>query len=147
PRPSPRPCGARPVALALDDISAAIMTSGHQAVMLREVIDLLAPRAGGHYLDCTFGGGSHTRALLAAASDVTVTAFDRDPDAIPRATALRAEFGDRLTLIDRDFARLAELPEENFDGILFDLGVSSFQFDDPTRGFSFRVDAPADMRM
>jgi 16S rRNA (cytosine1402-N4)-methyltransferase len=134
------------MALAPGEILPA-MTSGHQPVLLREVLEFLAPRPGGRYLDCTFGGGGHTRALLAATRDVTVVALDRDPAAMARAVPLREEFSNRFTLVDCDFGRLAELSAENFDGILFDLGVSSFQLDDAGRGFSFRQDAPADMRM
>jgi 16S rRNA (cytosine1402-N4)-methyltransferase len=123
------------------------MTPGHQPVMLREVLEFLAPRAGGRYLDATFGGGGHSRALLMVAPDVQVVALDRDPAAAVRAVSMQEEFGARLTLIDRDFGRLGELPDTGFDGILFDLGVSSFQLDEVARGFSFRNDAPADMRM
>jgi 16S rRNA (cytosine1402-N4)-methyltransferase len=123
------------------------MTSGHQPVLLREVLEFLAPHAGGRYLDCTFGGGGHTRAILTAASETQVIALDRDPSAQERAERLREEFAGRFALIDRDFGRLGEIPTTGFDGIIFDLGVSSFQFDAVERGFSFRTDAPADMRM
>jgi 16S rRNA (cytosine1402-N4)-methyltransferase len=124
------------------------MTPGHEPVLLREVLELLSPRAGERFLDATFGGGGHTRALLESAPEVLVLALDRDPAAQERGAALKAEFPDRLTLVDLDFGRLGSLPaDEAFDGILFDLGVSSFQLDDPERGFSFRSDAPADMRL
>jgi len=129
------------------DVASASMTPGHQPVLLAEVMGFLAPRAGRRFLDCTFGGGGHTRALLEAAPGVHVTALDRDPAAGPRARALAEEFAGRFTLVDRDFGTLQTLPERDFDGILFDFGLSSFQLDDPERGFSFRSDAPADMRL
>ena len=128
-------------------LPAATMTPRHQPVMLREVLALLQPQAGGRYLDCTFGGGGHSRALLTSAPNVHVVALDRDPDALQRAAGLREEFAGRLALFDCDFGRLAELPIEGFDGILFDFGLSSFQLEDSARGFSFRTDAPTDMRM
>ena len=133
--------------LALPDFASANMISGHQPVLLKEVLGFFAPVAGGRYLDCTFGGGGHTRALLEAADNVQVIALDRDPEAASRASALAADFPGRLTLIDKDFGRLAGVAESGFHGILFDFGLSSFQLDDPSRGFSFRADAPLDMRM
>src|SRR6185436_16804049 len=123
------------------------MTPGHQPVLLRETLGLVGPRAGGRYLDATFGGGGHTRALLEAAPGVTVVALDRDPAASARAEPLREEFGEKFQLLSADFGRIGDMDLGAFDGILFDLGLSSFQLDDAARGFSFRHDAPADMRM
>ena len=122
------------------------MSQGHQPVMLHEVLEFLAPRPHGRYLDCTFGGGGHARAILDSAFTYIV-ALDRDPAARARAAVLREESAGRLEFVDSDFRRLGELDLGAFDGALFDLGVSSFQFDDADRGFSFRQDAPADMRM
>jgi 16S rRNA (cytosine1402-N4)-methyltransferase len=84
---------------------------------------------------------------LESAENIHVIALDRDPEATARAAELSADFPERFTLLDRDFGKLGALPETGFDGILFDFGVSSFQLDSPDRGFSFREDGPADMRM
>ena len=125
----------------------ASMSAGHASVLLREAIALLEPQPGARFLDGTFGGGGHTRAILAAADGVSVVAFDRDPAALARAESLKSEYGDRFELVSADFGRLGELAAGSFDGVLFDFGLSSFQLDEPERGFAFRHDAPADMRM
>jgi 16S rRNA (cytosine1402-N4)-methyltransferase len=119
--------------------------SGHVPVMLNEVLDMLSPRDGGSYIDGTFGGGGYTRAILEAA-DCKVLGIDRDPAAIARGQALVDRFGGRLTLVQGEFSRMDEFAAAS-DGIVLDLGVSSFQFDQPERGFSFREDGPLDMRM
>jgi 16S rRNA (cytosine1402-N4)-methyltransferase len=129
------------------EFSIARMTPGHTPVLLNEVLSLMNPVAGGRYVDATFGGGGHSRAILSAAPGTTLVAFDRDPAALERAAALGEEFGERFRLVSSDFSRLGDLPESDFDAILFDLGISSFQLDQTERGFSFRSDAPADMRM
>jgi 16S rRNA (cytosine1402-N4)-methyltransferase len=120
--------------------------SGHIPVMLAEVLEALSPRDGAHYIDGTFGGGGYSRAILEAA-DCRVLGIDRDPDAIARGQALVAHFAGRLTLVQGEFSRMDELADGLSDGVVLDLGVSSFQFDEAERGFSFRADGPLDMRM
>ena len=124
----------------------------HVSVLPGEVLELLAPRPGGIYLDGTVGGGGHARLLLEASSpDGRLIGFDRDPAALAAAAALLAPFGERVTLCRGSFAeideQLAALGIDQVDGILLDLGVSSHQLDTPERGFSFREDGPLDMRM
>ncbi len=121
------------------------MTPGHLPVMLHEVLEYLAPHEGQHLLDCTFGGGGHTRLLLDAGA--RVTALDRDPAAAERAAHAAVGFPETFRFVDLNFGDLASLPDTGFHGILFDLGVSSFQLDEGDRGFAFRLDAEADMRM
>ncbi|MDP2136437.1 MAG: 16S rRNA (cytosine(1402)-N(4))-methyltransferase RsmH [Candidatus Didemnitutus sp.] len=121
------------------------MTPGHQPVLLHEVLEFLAPESGRTYLDCTFGGGGHTREILKTGA--TVVALDRDPAAEPRAAAVQAQFPETFRFVDLNFGDLHAFDQRAFDGILFDFGVSSFQLDDGERGFAFRHDAPADMRM
>jgi len=124
--------------------------SGHIPVLLPEMLDILAPRDGGIYLDATFGGGGYSEAILHAAA-CTLWAIDRDPDAIARGASLAARFPGRLHLIEDRFAGMLSLLRaagvEWLDGVVLDLGVSSFQLDQPERGFSFRADGPLDMRM
>jgi len=119
--------------------------SGHNPVMLDEVLQMLEPRDGARYVDGTFGGGGYASAILEAA-DCRVLGIDRDPEAIARGEALAQRFGGRLTLVQGEFSRMDEFTQQS-DGVVLDLGVSSFQFDQPARGFSFREDGPLDMRM
>ena len=130
-----------------DDALNPAAFGGHVPVLFRETLELLSPRVGAKLLDGTFGGGGHTRALLSAAEGVTLVATDRDPDAQVRAKQVSDEFGERFRFYSMNFGDLGELDETDFDGILFDFGLSSFQLDETERGFSFRFDAPVDMRM
>lgn len=125
------------------------MTSAHITVFLEEAVAELAIQPDGVYLDATFGRGGHSRAILSRlGANGRLLAFDRDLDAIKVGRALRDS---RFTVLHRPFSELQAGAEEagivGFDGILFDLGVSSPQLDDGSRGFSFRHDAPLDMRM
>jgi 16S rRNA (cytosine1402-N4)-methyltransferase len=126
---------------------------GHQPVLLAETVSALQARPGGRYLDGTFGGGGHTRALLeASAPDGIVLALDADPAAIERAWALQQNpaIAERLIPVRANFADLVAVARERevapLDGILLDLGLSSFQLDQPERGFAFRHQGPLDMR-
>lgn len=115
----------------------------HVPVLSREVLEGLAIRSGGEYLDATVGGGGHSSLILATAADVTLTAIDQDEIAL---SAAREKLGDRVTFYHTNFAEF-DPGETKFDGILADLGVSSAQFDVADRGFSFRHEAALDMRM
>jgi 16S rRNA (cytosine1402-N4)-methyltransferase len=126
-------------------------TAGHVPVMLAEVLATLTPQDGATYLDATFGGGGYARAILEAAPGCTVFAIDRDPDAIARGAALAQAFAGRLHLVQGRFGDMLSLLRDrgiaSLDGVVMDLGVSSFQLDQAERGFSFRADGPLDMRM
>ncbi len=121
-------------------------TFSHIPVLSREVIEGLAVRPGNHYLDATVGGGGHSRLILHAATNVRLTAIDQDQDAMVAAQKYLADYGDRVQFIHSNFATY-EFPRNTFDGILADLGVSSYHLDTPERGFSFRHAASLDMRM
>ena len=124
--------------------------SGHVSVMKEAMLSLIAPKDGGIYVDGTFGGGGYSRALLEAASCV-VYGIDRDAAALGAGGVLSARFDGRLILLHGRFAEMASLLApygvHAVDGIVLDLGLSSRQLDDGSRGFSFRLDGPLDMRM
>jgi len=124
----------------------------HEPVLLRAAVELLAPRADGAIVDATLGAGGHAEALLEALGpDGRLFGIDRDPVALEAAGRRLARFGDRFRALRGNHDDLVELLREAglfaVDGILFDLGLSSMQLDDPDRGFSFRSDGPLDMRM
>jgi 16S rRNA (cytosine1402-N4)-methyltransferase len=127
--------------------------SYHAPVLLAEVRDLMRPRPDGLHLDATVGGGGHAEAILEACSPSgRLIGLDRDPAAIEHARRRLARFGERVELHVLNFADLDEVPAlaepaPLLAGALFDLGVSSAQIDDLARGFSYRQDAPLDMRM
>jgi 16S rRNA (cytosine1402-N4)-methyltransferase len=124
----------------------------HRSVMPEEVLALLQPRAGGTYLDGTLGGAGHAQLILEHSHpDGRLIGLDRDPEALRKAAQVLNPYGDRVVLRHRNFSEaaevLAELKIDGLDGMLLDLGVSSHQLDSAERGFSFRSDAPLDMRM
>ncbi len=123
----------------------------HRPVLLRETIELLAPERGGLFVDCTLGLGGHSEAMLRASAETKVLGIDRDDEALGLAETRLAQFGSRFRAVHADFRELtrvlAKAKVKSARGILADLGVSSWQLDSPLRGFSFRHDAPLDMRM
>ncbi|RMH04613.1 MAG: 16S rRNA (cytosine(1402)-N(4))-methyltransferase RsmH [Planctomycetota bacterium] len=125
--------------------------SRHEPVLLREVVELLAPERGGLFLDATVGGGGHAAALLDASPEVRLLAVDRDAEALARARERLAPWADRVEFRHAPFSAVPELlPPEwrgHLAGVLADFGVSSDQLEDPDRGFSFLKDGPLDMRM
>lgn len=122
----------------------------HIPVLLNEVVESIAPKDGGIYVDGTFGAGGYTRAVLDAA-DCTVYAIDRDPDAIREGQKLVDAYKGRLHLLHGTFGEMADLVRgegvDFVDGVMLDIGVSSMQIDRAERGFSFQKDGALDMRM
>jgi 16S rRNA (cytosine1402-N4)-methyltransferase len=123
----------------------------HRPVLVDLVVELFAPVPEGVVVDATLGGGGHAEALLDAHPHLSLVGLDQDPDAIAAASSRLARFGDRVavrrTRFDEIAAVLADLGHDGASGALFDLGVSSPQFDRPDRGFSYRAPGPLDMRM
>jgi len=127
------------------------MGAPHRPVLLRETLKFLVPERGGLFVDCTVGLGGHSEAILESSERTRVLGLDLDPSALAYARQRLARYGDRFRAVQANFRELADVleraGEHDPDGILVDLGVSSLQFDSPERGFSFRFDAPLDMRM
>jgi len=123
----------------------------HQSVLLEETLDVLNPRRGGVFVDATLGMAGHTEAILLANPENVVIGLDQDADAVALATERLEPFADRVNIFHSSFSKLkgvlSKFGHEKVDGILADLGVSSLQLDNAQRGFSFRFDAPLDMRM
>ncbi len=118
----------------------------HVPVMGSEVVDVLRPVPVGVIVDATLGAGGHAAALLEAVPEHSLLGLDRDDAALAVAGERLAPFGDRVTLRQANFDRLDEVVDRPVSGVLFDLGVSSMQLDQPERGFSYRGDGPLDMR-
>jgi 16S rRNA (cytosine1402-N4)-methyltransferase len=123
----------------------------HKSVLLSESIEALAIKPDGIYVDGTAGGGGHSYEIASRLTTGRLIAVDTDPDAIRAAGERLAPFKERVTLLNANFAdmknELHSIGVSSVDGILLDLGVSSYQFDTPSRGFSYNFDAPLDMRM
>lgn len=123
----------------------------HYTVMKKEVIDYLNIKPDGIYVDATMGGGGHSRAILEKLTTGTLYCFDQDQDALQNAVKSGLSTDARVVIIDSNFSNLQEQlllrDVKHIDGIVFDLGVSSYQFDTQDRGFSYRFDAYLDMRM
>ena len=123
----------------------------HVSVLLTESLEFLAPERGGVFVDATLGLGGHTEAILQSSDETKIIGIDQDLEAIAYAKKRLEKYGERFQVFHANFSEienvLAEAEIEKVDGVLADLGVSSLQFDSETRGFSFRYDAPLDMRM
>ena len=124
----------------------------HTSVLLEEVLATLDPRPGDRIVDGTLGFGGHAERILEKLGPKgRLIGFDRDPEALERSRKKLISFGDRTVLIQERFSRIREalqdMGEPPVQGVLLDLGVSSFQLDEPRRGFSFREEGPLDMRM
>ncbi|MEC8044118.1 MAG: 16S rRNA (cytosine(1402)-N(4))-methyltransferase RsmH [Verrucomicrobiota bacterium] len=120
----------------------------HVPVLFEECMQYLSPEKGGYFADLTFGGGGHSEGILKANPVNNLLAMDCDPDATDRARGVQKNYGERFLFRDSNFTDLDKFSQEGeFDGVLMDLGISSFQLMEARKGFSFRLDAPMDMRM
>ena len=123
----------------------------HKSVLAAETVELLKPQSGEIFVDATLGLGGHAEKILSASENIRLIGIDQDAEAIALATRRLDKFGGRVKIVHANFSEikrvLAEAEVEKVNGVLADLGVSSLQFDSAERGFSFRFDAPLDMRM
>jgi len=119
----------------------------HQPVMQKEVIEHLKLKGGGVFVDATLGLGGHTLSWFQTCPDIKVIGIDQDQEALKTAKENLKQFGSNINFIYSNFSNLKEIIKEPINGILFDLGLSSYQIDAPERGFSFDKDGPLDMRM
>ena len=134
-------CGAAEFACTPDAVR-------HIPVLVEECMGFLEPGKGGAFADLTFGGGGHSREILSANILNQLVAMDCDPDARSRASSLEDDFGERFKFVDDRFQNFDQYAKSmGFDGVLLDLGISSFQLMEARKGFSFRLDAPLDMRL
>jgi len=136
--------------MSKNDLSFATEDRPHKPVLLREVLEALAPRDGEIMVDGTFGAGGYSRAILDSAN-CELYGIDRDPTAVATGKKLEAEYDGRFHMVEGCFGDMAKLlpaaGAQQVDGIVLDIGVSSMQLDQADRGFSFREDGPLDMRM
>jgi 16S rRNA (cytosine1402-N4)-methyltransferase len=123
----------------------------HKSVLLAETLEVLKPKAGQIFIDATLGLGGHAEKILEDSDETRVYGIDQDAEAIAIARRRLARFGNRIEIFQRNFSDIKRILDhaeiEKVDGVIADLGVSSLQFDSAERGFSFRFDAPLDMRM
>ena len=148
------PSSAHSLVLTIGRLQMA-RDSYHVPALESEVVELFTGLASGVVVDATLGGGGHAAAVLAASPQLRLLGIDRDPDARSAATARLAPFAPRVRIVDATFAEIESVISSNADflgadtvvGVLMDLGVSSHQLDELSRGFSFRADGPLDMRM
>lgn len=123
----------------------------HYSVMLNECIEALDIKPNGIYVDCTLGGGGHSEEIVKRLKNGRLIAIDQDEDAISAAKERLSEYQDKITFVHSNFSELKSILEnleiEKIDGVLYDLGVSSYQLDNSERGFSYNSEAPLDMRM
>ena len=128
-----------------------MVESLHTSVLLNETLELLEVSRGGTYVDATLGLGGHAEAILGKHPDTKVIGIDQDSEALAIAIERLKKFGERVKFVHANFTGLKQVLNDedidSVDGVLADLGVSSLQFDSEQRGFSFRFDAPLDMRM